>query len=77
MLWPPHCGGLCRRYNRPYSDAASLRRGLLPVLSADVGHDVLVEELEDEGDTVGEHQVLRDDLKLQGDVSASQTGVCV
>lgn len=39
---------------------------LLPVLGADVGHDVLVEELEDEGDAVGEHQVLRDDLKLLG-----------
>lgn len=36
----------------------------LPVLGADVGHDVLVEELEDERDAVGEHQVLRDDLKL-------------
>lgn len=39
---------------------------LLPVLGADVGHDVLVEELEDERDAVGEHQVLRDDLKLSG-----------
>lgn len=39
---------------------------LLPVLGADVGHDVLVEELEDERDAVGEHQVLRDDLKLLG-----------
>lgn len=38
----------------------------LPVLGADVGHDVLVEELEDERDAVGEHQVLRDDLKLLG-----------
>lgn len=38
----------------------------LPVLGADVGHYVLVEELEDERDAVGEHQVLRDDLKLLG-----------
>ena len=34
------------------------------VLGLDVGHDALVEELEDEGDTVGEHQVLRHKLKL-------------
>ena len=36
-----------------------------PVFGTDVGHDVLVEELEDEWDAVGEHQVLGDDLELQ------------
>ena len=34
------------------------------VLGLDVGHDVLVEELEDEGDTVGKHQVLGHELEL-------------
>ena len=38
---------------------------VLPVFSTDVGHNVLVEELEDEGDAVGKHQVLTDVLKLQ------------
>lgn len=46
----------------------------LPVLGADVGHDVLVEELEDERDAVGEHQVLRDDLKLLGGGGAERSG---
>lgn len=36
----------------------------LPVFGTDVGHDVLVEELEDEWDTVGKYQVLGDNLKL-------------
>lgn len=44
----------------------------LPVLGADVGHDVLVEELEDERDAVGEHQVLRDDLKLLGGMGGAE-----
>lgn len=39
---------------------------ILPVFGTDVGHNVLIEELEDEWDTVGKHQVLGDDLKLQG-----------
>lgn len=39
---------------------------ILPVFGTDVGHDVLIEELEDEWDTVGKHQVLGDYLKLQG-----------
>lgn len=43
---------------------------ILPVFGTDVGHDVLVEELEDEWDTVGKHQVLGDDLKLQEKVEA-------
>lgn len=30
----------------------------LPVFSGDVRHDVLIEELQDEGDAVGKHQVL-------------------
>lgn len=38
---------------------------ILPVFGTDIGHDVLVEELEDEWDTVGKHQVLGDNLKLQ------------
>lgn len=36
-----------------------------PVFGTDIGHDVLVEELEDEWDTVGKHQMLRYNLKLQ------------
>lgn len=36
----------------------------VPVLSCDVRHDVLVEELENEGDAVGKHQVLSHVLKL-------------
>lgn len=39
---------------------------ILPVFGTDVRHDVLVKELEDEWDTVGKHQVLGDNLKLQG-----------
>ena len=35
------------------------------VLGCDVGANVLVEELEDERDTVGKHQVLTHVLKLQ------------
>lgn len=35
-----------------------------PVFGTDIGHDVLVEELEDEWDTVGEHQMLGDNLEL-------------
>ena len=34
------------------------------VLWLDVGHDVLVEKLENEGDAVGEHEVLGHELKL-------------
>ena len=34
------------------------------VFASNVCHDVLVEELENEGDTVGEDQVLRHELKL-------------
>ena len=34
------------------------------VLGSDVCHDVLVEELEDEGDAVGEDEVLRHELEL-------------
>lgn len=40
-------------------------KSIAPVFGTDVGHDVLVEELEDEWDTVGKHQVLGDDFKLQ------------
>lgn len=36
-----------------------------PVFSSDVGHDVLVEELQDQRDAVGKHQMLRHVLKLQ------------
>lgn len=36
-----------------------------PVLGSDVGHDVLIEELEDERDAVGKHQVLGHVLKLR------------
>lgn len=38
---------------------------ILPVFGTDIGHDVLVEELEDEWDTVGKDQVLGDNFKLQ------------
>ena len=34
------------------------------VLAPDVGHDVLVEELQHQGDAVGKHQVLGHELKL-------------
>lgn len=37
----------------------------LPVLGSDVGHDVLVEKLQDEWDTVGKHQMLGHILKLR------------
>lgn len=37
----------------------------LPVFGTDIRHDVLVEELEDERDAVGKHQMLGDDLKLE------------
>lgn len=36
----------------------------VPILSCDVRHDVLVEELQDERDAVGKHQVLSHVLKL-------------
>ena len=36
----------------------------VPILSCDVRHDVLVEELQDEWDAVGKHQVLSHVLKL-------------
>lgn len=36
-----------------------------PVFGTDIGHDVLVEELQDEWDTIGKHQVLGDDLELR------------
>lgn len=39
---------------------------IIPVFGTDVGHYVLIEELEDEWDTVGKHKVLGDNLKLQG-----------
>ena len=42
-----------------------MKKKILPVFGTDIRHDVLVEELEDEWDTVGKHQVLRDNLKLQ------------
>lgn len=37
---------------------------LLPVLGSDVGHDVLIEELQDQRDAVGKYQVLGHVLKL-------------
>lgn len=37
----------------------------VPILSCDVGHDVLVEELQNKGDAVGKHQVLSHVLKLR------------
>ena len=37
----------------------------IPVFSGDVRHDVLVEELQNEGDAVGKHQVLSHVLKLR------------
>lgn len=43
-----------------------MEKRILPVFGTDIGHDVLIEELEDEWDTVGEHQVLGDNLELQG-----------
>lgn len=36
----------------------------VPVLSCDVRHDVLVEKLQNERNTVGKHQVLSHVLKL-------------
>lgn len=42
-----------------------LKKAILPVFGADIGHDVLVEELEDEWDTVGKDQMLGDNFKLQ------------
>lgn len=36
----------------------------VPVFSRDVRHDVLVEELQNEGDAVGKHQVLSHVLEL-------------
>lgn len=44
----------------PYKPASSV-----PVLSCDVRHDVLVEELQNEGDAVGKHQMLSHVLKLR------------
>lgn len=38
----------------------------LPVLGSDVGHDVLVEKLQDQGDAVGKDQMLGHVLKLGG-----------
>lgn len=38
---------------------------LLPVLGSDVGHDVLIEELQDQRDAVGKYQVLGHVLKLK------------
>lgn len=38
---------------------------VLPVFSGDVGHYVLVEELQDQRDAVGKHQMLRHVFKLQ------------
>lgn len=46
-------------------EGIELEERILPVFGTDVGHDVLIEELEDEWDTVGKHQVLGDNLKLQ------------
>lgn len=46
-------------------DSEKSKKRFLPVFGTDVGHDVLIEELEDEWDTVGKHQVLGDDLELQ------------
>lgn len=42
------------------------RRELEDVLifGADVRHDILIEELENQWDTIGEHQVLRHELEL-------------
>lgn len=37
----------------------------VPVLSCDIRHDVLVEELQNEGDAVGKHQMLSHVLKLR------------
>lgn len=48
-----------------FLDLEKSKERFLPVFGTDVGHDVLIEELEDEWDTVGEHQVLGDDLELQ------------
>lgn len=38
--------------------------GKVPILSRDVRHDVLVEELQNKGDAVGKYEVLSHVLKL-------------
>lgn len=45
----------------------------LPVFGGDIRHDVLVEELQDQRDAVGEHQMLGHVLKLR---KRSETGQC-
>lgn len=51
--------------------------GILPVFGTDVGHDVLIEELEDEWDTVSKHQVLGDNLELRGKKRRQSGIICL
>lgn len=44
--------------------------GDLRILGLDISHDILVEELKDEGDAISEDQVLRHELKLVDVVEA-------
>lgn len=61
------CGG-AKQAGTPCPQPAGTRVGSqpppLPVLGSDVGHDVLVEELQDERDAVGKDQMLGHVLKL-------------
>ena len=55
---------LCGELGLLPDDAAGVVQQGDVVLAADVGHDVLVEELQHQGDAVGEDQVLGHELEL-------------
>lgn len=48
----------------PTAASLAIARVAVPVLGCDIGHDVLVEELQDQRDAVGKHQMLGHVLKL-------------
>lgn len=52
-------------YEQLFCESEMNKAEISPVFSSDVGHDVLVEELQDQRDAVGKDQMLRHVLKLQ------------
>ena len=57
----------CHRKNSVWYIIFSIRNLLestVPILGCDIRHDVLIEELQNEGDAVCKHQVLGHVLKL-------------
>lgn len=61
----PPCVRVPHAQSLPAPSSLSSPEAAVPVFGSDIRHDVLVEELQDQRDAVGKHQMLGHVLKLR------------